>query len=721
MFFAERPASLSLSETMGRPDTTEIGSNSVSYGTGPGTARRLLDSEYLWELRGYNAYRRYDQMRFSDPKIAGLRFAQVLPLLRAETHIDSVDAEDNEAVAKADLVRRLLIDEYPWRAFLADTTLAEDYGYAPFEICWDTSSGEARCRLAYRPPSSILTENIYVVGGAVDHITQTPIDGGERDIPGEKLVWFCHGKEGDDFTGRSILRPMYKPWRLKCEQEMQLAVNIGKASGVPIFTVPDTLTDEERASLAAAGENFGIAEGAFLIVPEGVEHDFVLGGAKVSEILEAIKYWDSQITEVAQAQVRDLGIGQVGSRALGTTLMDMFTDSIQSMASYREDVLNANGGLIHQLVDNNFANDGLRPVLRFGNVQRADMLAMARALQSLSLAGMTIDEETWDWVRSELNMPKGTVQVVVPSIPAAPQPSGQGTGARGGTTPTETPADATGAKASEDHAHGLRLAERAPRGVEVYLNLAEIKGRFDNAKTAIREVTQATRDALGAELARRALAAAGKGQLAKFAVGAPPMIDKLTSEITAVLSNFYQAGQAQVADELQRQRDGKPWSPDSVGARVKAAEPPKPSAANLAVLKQQAEMAARSIANATQQAAAQAAARTAASIPITEPVLETAIARESDAAALRMAGTVSDVMSLGRTAEMFFQATDIADYVYSAILDGAACDECLGQDGEETTDGDVAEGWAPNPSCSGGDRCRCLVVAEIAPDTGAPA
>ena len=162
---SRRPASLSLaSGGQKHPDTSELGDSSVSYVSGTGKARRLLDTEYLWELKGSNAYRKYDQMRFSDPKIAGLRFAQNLPLLRASASIEPAEGgspnakgviENQDAADKAELVQRLLIEDFPWRAFVADTTLSKDYGFAAFEIVWRIEEGEARFRLALRPASSI--------------------------------------------------------------------------------------------------------------------------------------------------------------------------------------------------------------------------------------------------------------------------------------------------------------------------------------------------------------------------------------------------------------------------------------------------------------------------------------------------------------------------------------------------------------------------------------
>lgn len=716
---SRRSASLSLAEGRKAAPRGEIGDSSVSYTRGAGKARQLLDTEYLFDLRGTNAYRTFDKMRFSDPKVAGLRFAQNLPLLRAAVTIEPLDAEDADAVAKAELVQRLLVDDFPWRAFVADTSLAMDYGFAAFEIVWRMENGEARCRLAYRPASSIAASDIFIADGKIDHVIQRPQGGGALEIPGDRLLWFAHCKEGDDFRGRSILRPMYKPWKLKQEIEVQLAVLIGKMGGVPVFTTHTELDDETQAMLEEAGESFGIAAGAYLLKNDDIDAELMASNAKVGEVLDAIKYWDTQLTSVAQAQVLDLGVGQVGSRALGTTMLDMFSDSIQAQASYREDVLNAKGGLIHQLISYNFPKDDNLPSLRFGNVQRTDIQAMARAFLALSQAGMNFGEETWDWVRAELNLPESDdTQVEVPGDvpPAAPEPPEEPPAPP--IPASKAPADpmADGAQASEaPHSHdaGLQLAERRPAvGVEVYLDLAEITAQFDTAKTAVAEATKATREKLAAELAKRARSAQAKGKLAEFAAGAPPMVDRLTTQITKVLSDFYKAGRTQVAAELKRQKQGKPWTAESIrAAEVELAEGPSPE--GLAALKQQAEAMARAIAAAIQAAAAMQAARIDAGTPIPPDVMAALVAREGDAAALRFVASASDVMSMGRADEARAQSQDIEDAVYSALLDGAVCGVCGPMDGETTTDLDEAAGWAPNPGCEGGARCRCLVVYEM--------
>lgn len=664
---------------------------------------RSLD--YAAEWTDSNKWRLIDRMRFSDPKIAGLRRAQNLPLLRASVAIEPADVDSTSAVAKADLVRECLIDNFPWRSFVSDACLHLDFGFAPFEVCWRIDEGRVRVdRLALRPPSSIATTNIFVSAGAISRVVQTPVTGGRYEIPGEKLLWFANDKEGDNFVGRSLLRPMHKPWYEKERLEILLPILAEKMGGVPVFTELVTQDETTRKALDDMGESFALGERQYIRKPADVDFALVASHVATGDLLEAIRYFDTQLTAVCQAQYLDLGTQQAGSRALGTTLVDMFSNAVQAQANYIEDVLNAEGGLVHQIVAYNFARDDELPKLRFGNVQRDDMSALAEAFAKLAAAGMPFDEATWDFIRAELNLPESTgAQVRLPgtqpdavdprTAPAAPAPADR---------PGDGHPEGQGAQASEHvHDHELRLADlRAPRGVETCLDLAELVGRYTDAKTALREATQATREALIRELSQRAQVAAHKGQLVRFAAAAPPMVDKLTADIEPVLAEFYAAGAEQVLGELERQH-----------ATVSAAEPARRKRVrpDTRLLREQAEATARLLAQATVSAVVAQVMRLG-SVAITEAVLREMALRDSDAAALTMHAVVTDLMQAGRAAQAAAVRADVQSCVYSAILDERVCDACAERDGDETNDVDEAASWTPNPACEGGSNCRCMTI-----------
>jgi len=709
------------------PDTTVRGSDSATYVSG-GT-RTLAEQETAWQLRGTQGNKTYRSMRLDDPHIRGLRRAQNLPMMQASADVDPADPDDADAVAKADFVREVLIDDYPFRSFVADSMLALDYGFAAFEIVWfRDGTGRIRCRLELRPSSSIPVDKIAVRDGAIEKVTQTPLDGGERDIPGDKLVWFCHEAEGVSFQGTPILRSMYRPWKIKRELEQELPSAVRRLAGIPDISYAGTIPDDVKTALEQVGERIGLSADGYALHPDAVTVQLLTGNVDVGDILEAIKAQDAALSAVCQAQVFDLGTSNAGSRALGTTLSDLFANGVQAEAKYREDVINQTGGVIHQLIGWNFPTDDNRPRLRFGHVQAVDMRAFAQGLASLAPVFASMPPEVQDWARSELNMPEGppVTQVVVPtsvepSASASSKSQGPGADAADGSAPE-------GTHAAECCAGGLQLAEgrtlrREPLGVECFVQLAEVDARFADAKTAVRVATQATRDKLTAEMVRRAADAQAAGKLDKFSAGAPPMVDALTAEVRAVLDEFYAAGRAQVEDELDRQRRGEPVTEGVIEARregIAAAEKPKPKKPQLpdpdVALSVQAEAVARGIADSTMVAAAAAAARVAAGTPLTPSAFTEAVTRASDDAALRLGLTVSDAMILGRSVVAGERAYQIEQAVYSAILDDRTCSACEPMDGETTTDMDEAAGWCPNPECEGGLHCRCIQVYELNPD-----
>lgn len=701
---------LHLAERPPAPDLTVRGGDAVSYAPGGESVARLIDQEYRYELRGRQGGRTYQRMRWSDPHIWGLREAQNLPMLQARVSIEPADRDDKDALAKAALVQRLLIDDYPWRSFLRDSLLDFDYGFACHEIVWYKQGDVVRCRLALRPSSSIDVSDIHVRDGTIDHVIQRPPGGGELRIPGEKLVWFAHGQEGDSFAGRPILRPMYKAWKIKEELEIELPIAVRKG-GIPDITTAGEPTREEAAALDEAARRFGLAPDAFIRHSDKVHVQLLTGNVSVDDILAAIAERNTELTSVCQAQVFDLGVSHAGSRALGTTLSDLFSNGIMAHARRREDVLNASGGLIHQLVAYNFPSDDNLPRLRFGNVQAVDLKSFAAALLAYSKA--SLPPELDEWARREMNMPERPVtQQVVPREPG-PDSGAIEEGARAGEQPKPT---------------ALRLAEwREPRGVERYVALAEVDARFDDAKTAVREATQETRDKLIAELVRRASEAQRKGQLTRFVAGAAPMVDALADEIEDVLFEFFDSGAEQVAAELERQKRGEPVADSDAGAQDESArasedtalaEPKKPTRKEAeAALREQAETAARAIAEETKVAAAVAAGRAAAGTPMTTEALKQAVTRASDEAALRFGLTVTaDAMNLGRAVMAQERKYEIQRAIYSSILDQNRCEECEAMEGETTTDLDLAAGWTPHPQCAGQERCRCLVAYELDPE-----
>lgn len=711
------------------PPTEELGDTGTGYKAGSSATLKRLSrlGEYNYDLRGSSGIAVYDRMRFSDPKVAGLRRAQNLPLLSAGVRIEPADPDDGRAKEVAEFVTSVLLSEGrlacadPWVHNLRQFLLALDYGHAGFELVWALRDGKAVIeRFAYRPPATI--QDVYVERGRIDHVTQVADTGQEVEIPGEKLVWFCHEREGDDFFGRPLLRPMYKPWYNKEKAEVILLILLEKTGGIPYAreTAEASLTPTQKDSLDDALEAMHVSDRGYLRVPPGVDVSLLSGNIDLAEGLELVRYWDQQLSTVSQQQFLDLGQAPNGSRALSMNLSDMYLNSLGSVAKDIEDTMNAPEGPIAQLVAYNFAGaEDLAPKLRFASLGKLDLKAMAAGLFQLYQMGMPFADRDWEWIREELDLPENEAT----DAPPRPREADEQTPpAREAASQNEDGPPAGGTTASEC---SCRAAEsgywRALRPEETYVALDEVAALFDDAKQAVREATQKTRDRITIELARRALEAAATGdgeKVAGLAAGKAPMLDVLMREIRAVFEDYFERGRVQVRDELARQRDGEPVIDEVTGERAgevrELADPPprmttKEARRFYALLDTEAEVAARAIGSSSVTEAAKQAAQ-ALVRPMSLEVATEMVRRASDETAIKVGFTITRVVIEGRTAEAAEERAQIADGVYSAILDGNVCENCEPMDGRETSDLDEAATWTPNPRCLGGERCRCVVI-----------
>jgi hypothetical protein len=252
------------------------------------------------------------------------------------------------------------------------------------------------------------------------------------------------------------------------------------------------------------------------------------------------------------------------------------------------------------------------------------------------------------------------------------------------------------------------------------MDLEAMHAVHDGAAASIANATKTERLIMAGDLARTAvrLAAAGRplGVLS-WSYGT----DELQTVLEGHLIRFVSAGRRQVAGELARQ----------VAAKAGGAKAPGKSAALTLANRRRTRrtpgttttpagaVAVKAIAIAagvlaTMREAAVKAITGPAAATLTAPALETTILAASDDGLLRLAASVSDLVSLGRSEEAAANSDRIADAVVSALLDGNTCGACEALDGYTTTDLAEAADLTPVPDCEGGDRCRCCCIYEIA-------
>jgi hypothetical protein len=154
-------------------------------------------------------------------------------------------------------------------------------------------------------------------------------------------------------------------------------------------------------------------------------------------VLGSIEHHDNQIMKNIMVQFLNMGtVSSGGGRATGATAMDMFLKSMEFIA---QGIIcdSINLYLIPKLIAYNFKTDQF-PKLRVKNVGQAKDLQMwSAAMANLVDKGLiTMDDETEQWVRKNVDAPKKLGSRPADVKPAPKVPSTNGNAPTNGNTPS---------------------------------------------------------------------------------------------------------------------------------------------------------------------------------------------------------------------------------------------------------------------------------------------
>ena len=406
--------------------TNEIGyakGNLATWGAlGPDIEEQNTDMQWPKNLGVY------EQMR-SDAQVYSVIKAVTLPILSTGWSLDpnGVREEVLQLVA-ADLglpikgrepepvaVRRR--GRFSWSEHMAAALLEIVFGHSYFEQVYKIVDLQARLwKLAPRPHGTISKFNVAKDGGLVS-IEQHPEAGSTKPVivPVDRLVAYVHGREGGNWAGRSMLRAAYKNWMLKDRLMRTQTLTVDRNGlGVPIYTAapfPDGMTAaadidswvrNERTEGLKLAMAFRSGETAGASIPHGAT--ITLRGVEgdLPDADKPIRYHDEQIARAALAHFLNLGV-QTGSWALGSTLGDFFSDSLNGEATHFQDVTQQH--VIDDLVDKNWGESEPAPRLVFDKIGASSPLT-AEAIKGLVDAGvLTTDDALEEYLREVLGLP----------------------------------------------------------------------------------------------------------------------------------------------------------------------------------------------------------------------------------------------------------------------------------------------------------------------------
>lgn len=358
------------------------------------------------ELRWPKSVHVYDQMRRQDAQVKSVLLAVTLPVRRTPWRIDPAGARPEVVAHVAEDLGLPILgqpvaprprtrDRFSWNKHMRMSLLDLVFGHMFFEQQYRIdANGRARLRkLAPRMPRSIRAINVALDGG-LESIEQhpapllqgrlTPATVVPPVIPVSRLVAYVHDQEGGDWTGSSLLRPMYKHWLIKDRLIRTQAQTIERnGMGVPLYEAAKGETTLDRGTQLAADWRSGDAAGA--AIPNGAK--LTLRGVEgtLPNADPAIRYHDEQMARAALLHFLNLGgAANTGSWALGTTFADFFTLGLQTVADEKREI--GQQHIVEDIVDVNWGPEEPAPQLVCEEIG-SRQAATAQAIQMLLTAG----------------------------------------------------------------------------------------------------------------------------------------------------------------------------------------------------------------------------------------------------------------------------------------------------------------------------------------------
>ncbi len=426
----------------------------------------LQPDEYNPDLRWPQSLRVYDRMRRSDGTVREALGHIFAPILNATVDVDPA-GDDPLDLEVAEFVRR---SYFQWPADPFEQTLRQTlqhltFGFQVFELVeqileaeleWtDPTTGEivtaprrqfvAWRRWAPRRQDTIWKWN-FDQGELVSVQQRVWTKNGFEmpEIPAEQLVVFVNEKEGDDFTGVSLLRTSYKAWWEKEVIEKVMGAGVERHGiGVPVAYVPEDMRNDDAMLDKIESMLKGLRAGEFSYLvfpgPKGQASSTGGGGGFWFEIVSPtgglpdfsapLEYLRGEIKGSVLARFAELGHAATGARATADVQSQVWYDALHAVARY---VSAVHRGAIRRLVDKNYQVDRY-PTLIFRDIEARSLTDFADAVSKLTAAGAIVpDKSLRQAVRKAGDLPDEdepgeSDQPPEPPVeddPTAPQPGG---------------------------------------------------------------------------------------------------------------------------------------------------------------------------------------------------------------------------------------------------------------------------------------------------------
>ena len=389
---------------------------------------QIRADEFLPELRGKKAIRKYREMRDNDATIGAVMYSVEQILRDVVLNVTPVNDSD-AAKSEAEFVKSVLDDmDHTLDDHISEALSYLSYGFGWFEVIYKRRVGPTERsdkkhskytdgrlgvkKIAARAPWTINKFDVNQKTGDVLGIEQSVgIMNGKNYIPVNKSIYYRTTSLNGDPSGRSILRNAYTSYEyLNNLQAIEAIAVERELAGIPVARIPAEYLSGD-ASLAQSGfvnnlqqilRDVKFNEQGYIILPSDTYPDkdgapsntrlvdielMASNGKRNIDINPIVSRYQHDIARSVLSEFLLLGTSG-GSYALSKSKTDLFLRALESYIQAIVDVLNKQ--LVERLWQLNGLNYDLMPTIEAGDVAPHDLREVAAFLRNLNGANIDV-------------------------------------------------------------------------------------------------------------------------------------------------------------------------------------------------------------------------------------------------------------------------------------------------------------------------------------------
>jgi hypothetical protein len=389
---------------------------------------QIRADEFLPELRGKKAIRKYREMRDNDSTVGAVMYSVEQILRDIDLHVKPADNSDAARVEK-EFVESVLDDmDHTLDDHISDALSYLSYGFGWFEVIYKRRVGPTERspkknskytdgrigvrKIASRAPWTVSKFDVEQKTGDVLGIEQeVGFMGGRNYIPLNKSLYYRTTSLNGDPSGRSILRNAYTSYEyLNNLQSIEAIAVERELAGIPVARIPaEYLSGDASAAQSGFVQNLQqvlrdvkFNEQGYIILPSDTYPDkdgapsstrlvdvelMASNGKRNIDINPIVNRYQHDIARSMLSEFLLLGTSG-GSYALSKSKTDLFLRALESYIQAIVDVLNKQ--LVERLWQLNGLNYDMMPTIEAGDVAPHDLREISSFLRNLNGAGIDV-------------------------------------------------------------------------------------------------------------------------------------------------------------------------------------------------------------------------------------------------------------------------------------------------------------------------------------------